>query len=303
MIYTVTFNPSVDYIMKLDKLNQSEVNRSCSEYCTVGGKGINVSVVLAELGADTAALGFAGGFVGDEIIRQLAGFDFKSDFIYLKDGVSRINIKLKAAEETEINAKGPYISDTELDMLYKKLENISGGDMLVLAGSAADGVCNREYQKLAAFAAERGANTVVDTTGDMLRNSLLSKPFLIKPNIHELGALFGKKLNNMDEVEFAARTLLSEGAQNVLVSLGGEGALLLCADGSVMKQAAPTGRVINTTGAGDSMVAGFLAEYLNSGSFENSLRMAVASGSAAAFSEGLPKKCDILNIYRAISLK
>ncbi|MDU4882626.1 1-phosphofructokinase [uncultured Clostridium sp.] len=290
MIYTITFNPALDYIVKMDEFNLGHVNRSNNEFVYAGGKGINVSIVLNNLEVKSKALGFIAGFTGDEIERRVREFGCDTDFIKLKEGMSRINVKIKADVESEINGGGPEISAEALEELYGKLDTLKSGDILVLAGSIPKTMPTDVYERIMERLKEKGVKFIVDTTGESLLKVLKYNPFLIKPNHHELGELFGVKLNNKEEVIEYAKKLKDMGAQNVIISMAGDGAVLINSNGDVTTNNVPKGVVKNSVGAGDSMVAGFIAGYLNSGKIEEGFKLGVATGSASAFSEGLATK-------------
>ena len=290
MIYTITFNPALDYIVKMDEFNLGHVNRSNNEFVYAGGKGINVSIVLNNLGVKSKALGFIAGFTGDEIERRVREFGCDTEFIKLKEGMSRINVKIKADVESEINGGGPDISSEALEELYKKLDTLTAGDILVLAGSIPKTMPTDVYERIMERLQEKDVKFIVDTTGESLLKVLKYNPFLIKPNHHELGELFGVKINNKEEVIEYAKKLKDMGAQNVIISMAGDGAVLIDSNGGVTTSNVPKGVVKNSVGAGDSMVAGFIAGYLNSGKIEDGFKLGVATGSASAFSEGLATK-------------
>ena len=290
MIYTITFNPALDYIVKMDEFNLGHVNRSNNEFVYAGGKGINVSIVLNNLEVKSKALGFIAGFTGDEIERRVREFGCDTDFIKLKEGMSRINVKIKADVESEINGGGPDISAEALQELYGKLDTLTSGDILVLAGSIPKTMPTDVYERIMERLQEKSVKFIVDTTGESLLKVLKYNPFLIKPNHHELGELFGVKLNNKEEVIEYAKKLKDMGAQNVIISMAGDGAVLINSNGDVTTSNVPKGVVKNSVGAGDSMVAGFIAGYLNSKKIEDGFKLGVATGSASAFSEGLATK-------------
>ena len=290
MIYTITFNPALDYIVKMDEFNLGHVNRSNNEFVYAGGKGINVSIVLNNLEVKSKALGFIAGFTGDEIERRVREFGCDTDFIKLKEGMSRINVKIKAYVESEINGGGPDISAEALQELYGKLDTLTSGDILVLAGSIPKTMPTDVYERIMERLQEKGVKFIVDTTGESLLKVLKYNPFLVKPNHHELGELFGVKLNNKEEVIEYAKKLKDMGAQNVIISMAGDGAVLINSNGDVTTSNVPKGVVKNSVGAGDSMVAGFIAGYLNSEKIEDGFKLGVATGSASAFSEGLATK-------------
>ena len=300
MIYTVTFNPALDYIVNMDNIKLGETNRSTSEMILSGGKGINVSIVLKNLGFDNIALGFVAGFTGKEIENGTRKLGITTDFIHLKEGLSRINVKLKADKETEVNGTGPIISKDELNALYGKLENLKKDDILVLAGSVPNTLPQDIYEKIMGMLQDKGIKIVVDATKDLLLNVLKYKPFLIKPNNHELSEIFGVEIKTEEEIIDYAKKLQDKGARNVLVSRAGDGAILIAENGDIYKSPAPKGKVINSVGAGDSMVAGFIAGYLKNNSYEEAFKTGVASGSASAFSKYLAKKEEILEILNTL---
>lgn len=301
MIYTVTFNPSLDYIVDVENFQPGLVNRTYSEGIFSGGKGINVSVVLTNLGVENIALGFVAGFTGQEIEQGMIEKGCKTEFIHLKQGLSRINIKLRSKEETEINARGPEISKEETDRLFARLYQLQDGDILILSGSIPSSLSEDIYEVIMERLSNKNIKIIVDATKDLLLNVLKYKPFLIKPNHHELGEMFQVALKTEEEIIRYAKKLQEAGAQNVLVSMAGDGAILISGDGSVHKLAAPKGTVKNSVGAGDSMVAGFIAGYLKNSSIEEAFSMGIAAGSASAFSEELATKEEILQLYNAIS--
>ena len=291
MIYTVTFNPAIDYVVRLDApLEIGQVNRACGEDCVLGGKGINVSGVLAQLGCPSVALGFVAGETGAWLERGLAAQGLHTDFVHLENGMTRINVKIKAGQETELNGAGPDIPDEALHQLEEKLDGLTENDVLILAGSIPASLPQDVYERLLARLDGRGVRCVVDATRALLVNVLPYHPFLIKPNNHELGEIVGRKLHTDEEIAAAARTLQEKGARNVLVSMAGDGALLLDEEGQTHRIGCPKGRVVNSVGAGDSMVAGFVAGYLQNGSYAQALRLGTACGSATAFSLGLATK-------------
>lgn len=301
MIYTVTFNPSLDYIVRLDSFTAGEINRVNYEQVLGGGKGINVSIVLGNLGHESTALGFTAGFTGEEIKRQLDGFGVKHDFVQLPEGFTRINVKVKADKETEINGQGPDISEAKREELFEKLDKLSEGDTLVLAGSIPKTLPDDIYEKIMARLEGRGIRIIVDAEKKLLLNVLKYHPFLIKPNNHELGDMFGVKLTTDKEIITYAKKLQEKGAQNVLISMAGDGAILLTANGKHYKSPAPKGKLINSVGAGDSMVAGFITGYIESqGDFETAFHMGVATGSASAFSENLATRPEVEALLKTI---
>ena len=300
MIYTVTFNPSLDYIVSVDDFKLGLTNRTSSELILPGGKGTNVSTVLKNLGFESTALGFVAGFTGNEIVKRLNDMGIKSDFISIENGISRINLKLKSIDGTEINGAGPDISEEKVNELMDKLNQLKEGDVLVLAGSIPSSMSDNIYRDIMADLKDRGVMIVVDATKDLLLNVLEYHPFLIKPNNHELGEIFDVKLTTREEVIPYGRKLQEKGARNVLVSMAGEGAVLIAEDGQVFDAPAPKGKLINGVGAGDSMVAGFVAGWIKKQDYEYAFHMGVASGSASAFSENLATKEEIINVYNQV---
>lgn len=298
MIYTVTLNPSLDYVMPVENLKPGEVNRTAGGQMIPGGKGLNVSLVLKNLGIKNTALGFLAGFVGEEIGKLVEKEGITANFTWLEDGVSRINVKLKGSQMTEINAAGPEIPDEKVKELLAKINTLQSGDVLVLAGSIPKSMPDSIYRDIMAELAERGVSVVVDATKELLLHVLEYRPFLIKPNHHELGELFGVKFTTKEEVLPYAEKLKERGARNVLVSMGGEGAVLLDESGAVHVSEAPKGKVVNTVGAGDSMVAGFLAGWLSRQDYEYAFRLGLAAGSASAFSERIATKVEIEDVFR-----
>lgn len=290
MIYTVTFNPSLDYIVTVDNLKLGEVNRTSREIMNPGGKGINVSLVLQNLGYDSTALGFQAGFTGKEIVRLMEEQKIHADFIEVKNGMSRINVKVKSNEESEINGMGPGIDSADIDTLYTQLDGLQDGDILVLAGSIPSVMPETMYSDIMEHLSGKKLHIVVDATKDLLMNVLQYHPFLIKPNNHELGEIYGVILRTREEVIPYARKMQEAGARNVLISMAGEGAVLLAENGQVFQSEAPKGTVQNSVGAGDSMVAGFIAGYLAGGDYEQAFYTGVCTGSASAFSEGMATK-------------
>ncbi|HJC44179.1 MAG TPA: 1-phosphofructokinase [Candidatus Mediterraneibacter gallistercoris] len=300
MIYTVTFNPSLDYIVSVDDFKLGLTNRTSSELLLPGGKGINVSTILTNLGIESTALGFVAGFTGDEIIRKVEEIGVRSDFIRIEDGISRINVKLKSIDGTEINGMGPDISPEKTEELMKKLDVLVPGDVLVLAGSIPVSMPDDIYSRILERLEGKGVTFVVDATGELLLNVLKYHPFLIKPNNHELGDIFGVKLKTREEVVPYGRKFQEMGAKNVLISMAGEGAVLVAEDGSVYETPAPKGVLVNAVGSGDSMVAGFTAGWMEKKDYRHAFYMGVASGSASAFSEYLATKDEIMELYKRI---
>lgn len=300
MIYTVTFNPALDYVVQVDHFTLGSVNRTEQESIFCGGKGLNVSTVLAALGFGNTALGFVAGFTGDEIERRVGNLGFRSDFIHVEHGMSRINVKLKSGEETEINGIGPEITKKDVDLLYEKLDCLAKGDILILSGSIPRSLDDDIYERIMEYLDNKGIRIVVDATRDLLSNVLTYHPFLIKPNNHELGEMFGVTLETVEEMIHYGKLLQEKGAENVLISMAGDGAVLITEKGEVFQMGVPSGTVKNSVGAGDSMVAGFIAGYLENGSYEHALRLGSAAGSATAFSQGLAVKEDIMKLYEEL---
>ena len=293
MVYTVTFNPALDYVVRVEDFQPGETNRTVSDAVQFGGKGINVSTVLRNLGVDNVALGFLAGFTGKGLEEGLQKIGINTDFIWLEQGLTRINVKIKAGRETEINGQGPDIPPAALDRLFQKLDQLKEGDVLVLAGSIPKTLPDDIYQRILKRLEGRGILTVVDATRDLLRAVLPYRPFLIKPNDRELGEIFGKTLTTDAEIEDCARQLQERGARNVLVSMAGAGSLLVDETGKTHRLGVPRGMVRNSVGAGDSMVAGFLAGWLKEHDYTAAHRMGAAAGSATAFSDGLAEAAEV----------
>ena len=300
MICTVTFNPSLDYIVSVDDFQLGMTNRTSSELILPGGKGINVSIVLKNLGLDSTALGYAAGFTGEELIRRLTEFGVNVDFIKINHGMTRINLKLKSIDGTEINGCGPDIDAEALEQLMEKIDRLQEGDVLVLAGSIPYSMPDDIYQRILERIQGRGVLTVVDATRDLLVKVLPYHPFLVKPNNHELGDIFGVKLSTREEVVPYGKKLRDMGAQNVLISMAGEGAVLIAADGQCLEAPAPKGKLVNGVGAGDSMVAGFLTGWLEEKEYAHAFCMGIAAGSASAFSENLATKDEVMQVLKQV---
>ena len=297
MIYTVTFNPSLDYIVSVDNFTTGKVNRTTKEILFPGGKGINVSIVLNNLGMESTALGFIAGFTGEEIRRRLLDFQIKEKLISVPEGISRINVKLRSNEESEINGMGPQIDNNALGKFMEQLDQLTKEDTLVLAGSIPSVLPDTIYRDIMSRLKEKNIRIVVDATKDLLVNVLEYQPFLIKPNNFELGEIFGvSDLRDKKEVITYAKKLQEKGAQNVLVSMAGDGAVLVAQDHTVLEASAPKGNVVNSVGAGDSMVAGFLYGYLKEHSYEKAFAYGVCTGSASAFSENLATRQEVLEL-------
>ena len=301
MIYTVTFNPSLDYIVSVEDFKLGLTNRTSSELMLPGGKGINVSTVLMNLGIESTALGFVAGFTGDEIVRRLKEMGVKTGFIRTPEGISRINLKLKSIDGTEINGMGPDISSENTQKLMEQLDSLREGDVLFLSGSIPAAMPDDAYQKIMKQLDGRGVQIVVDATKDLLLNVLEYHPFLIKPNNHELGEIFGVSLKTREDVVPYGRKLQEKGAVNVLVSMAGEGAVLIDAEGNVHSAPAPEGILVNGVGAGDSMVAGFMAGWMEKQDYEYAFHMGVSAGSASAFSENLATREELEAVYRQVA--
>ena len=300
MIYTVTFNPSLDYIVSVDDFRLGLTNRTSSELILPGGKGINVSTILTNLGIESTALGFTAGFTGAEIVRRAERIGIRSDFIRIEEGISRINVKLKSIDGTEINGMGPDISSEKVTELMEKLEVLGEGDVLVLAGSIPSTMPDDIYSRILEGLEGKGVTFIVDATGDLLLKVLKYHPFLIKPNNHELGDIFHVELKTREEVVPYGKKLQEMGARNVLISMAGEGAVLVAEDGSVYDAPAPKGVLVNAVGSGDSMVAGFTAGWIEKKDYRHAFYMGVASGSASAFSEYLATRDEIMDLYNKI---
>ncbi len=299
MVYTVTFNPAIDYVVHTGEMKLGATNRSEKEEMYFGGKGINVSIVLRELGIGSKALGFTAGFTGEAIEKGLSEMGINADFVRLKSGNSRINVKIKSAEETELNGQGPDIDEAAINALFEKLDKLSDGDTLILAGSIPSSLPSDIYEKILGRLSGRNIKTVVDATKDLLLNVLKYKPFLVKPNNHELGEMFGAELKTDEEIEKYARKLQEMGAVNVLISMAGDGAMLIDEYGKMHRCGVCKGTVKNSVGAGDSMVAGFTAGSLK-GDYEYALKLGTASGGATAFSDGLAEKAKIDELLKTL---
>ncbi|MFW2488967.1 1-phosphofructokinase [Clostridium chromiireducens] len=300
MINTITLNPSLDYIVKVDSFKVDSLNRIAEERIYAGGKGINVSIVLKNLGVANTALGYVAGFTGDEILRQIESHGVTCDFIKLKEGFSRINVKLKSAGETEINGSGPDIKNEDLKILYEKLSHLTKGDFLILSGSIPNSVPDDIYESIMNSLVDRGVEFIVDATKELLLKVLKFKPFLIKPNHHELAEMFDVELKNDEDITKYGRRLQEMGAKNVLISMAGDGAILLPENGEPIKRDVPKGVLKNSVGAGDSMVAGFLCGYLRNKDIDEAFKMGIATGSASAFSEELATKDEVDNLLKQI---
>lgn len=293
MICTVTFNPSLDYIVRVDDMRLGVINRTTYEQVLPGGKGINVSIVLGNLGHESRALGFLAGFTGAEIARRVREAGVSADFIEVAEGMSRINAKIKSNEETELNGQGPLITETDIEQLYARLDVLSQDDTLVISGSVPATLPGDMYERIMERLDGRGVRVVVDAERELLTRVLPYRPFLVKPNNIELGDIYGVKLETRADVVPYAKRMQQAGARNVLVSMAGEGGVLVAESGEVFDSPAAKGEVVNSVGAGDSSVAGFLAGLAETGSYETAFRMALAAGSASAFSDHLATRPEV----------
>lgn len=300
MINTITLNPSLDYIVKVDSFKVDSLNRTEEEHIYAGGKGINVSIVLKNLGVENTALGYVAGFTGDEILRQIEGHGVTCDFVKLKNGLSRINVKLKSDGETEINGSGPDITEEDLKILYEKLSHLTKGDYLILSGSIPGSVPDDIYENIMNGLLDKGVEFIVDATKDLLLKVLKYKPFLIKPNHHELAEMFNVELKSDEDIIKYGKRLQEMGAKNVLISMAGDGAILLPENGEPIKREVPKGVLKNSVGAGDSMVAGFLCGYLRNKNIDEAFKLGIATGSASAFSEELATKEEVYKLLEQI---
>ena len=300
MIYTVTFNPSLDYIVSVKDFKLGLTNRTDSELMLPVGKGINVSIVLKNLGIDNTALGFVAGFTGKEVVKRLEKFGVKNGFLEIPEGFTRINVKLKSIDGTEINGQGPSISEEKIEQLMTRLDEMGEGDVLFLSGSIPASMPDDTYQKIMERLKDKGVLISVDATQELLLKVLPYHPFLIKPNNHELGEIFGVELRTRESVVPYGKKLQEMGAENVLISMAGEGAVLIASEGQVYDAPAPKGILKNGVGAGDSMVAGFMAGWLERKEYRHAFHMGVAAGSASAFSEQLAVKEEIDQVYEQV---
>ncbi|WP_160691886.1 1-phosphofructokinase [Clostridium sp. C2-6-12] len=298
MINTITLNPSLDYIVKVDSFKVDSLNRIEEERICAGGKGINVSIVLKNLGVENTALGYVAGFTGDEILSQIESHGVSCDFVKLKKGFSRINVKLKSDGETEINGAGPEITEDDLKVLYDKLSHLTKGDYLILSGSIPTSVPDDIYENIMNSLLDIGVEFIVDATKDLLLKVLKYKPFLIKPNHHELAEMFNVELNSDDDIIKYGKKLQEMGAKNVLISMAGDGAILIPENGEAIKRDVPKGVLKNSVGAGDSMVAGFLCGYLKNNDIAEAFKMGIATGSASAFSDNLATEEEVYSLLK-----
>lgn len=300
MIYTITFNPALDYISQVEKFEIGKINRTKTEKILPGGKGLNVSTVLKNLGIESTALGFIAGFTGEELKRSIEEKEIKTDFIKVEKGITRINVKISSNEETALNGNGPEITEEDINKLLEKIQKITEEDMVILAGNIPRCINNDIYEIICKTLEKNNVTFVVDATKELLMNVLKYKPFLIKPNKEELEETFKEKIETKEEIIVHAKKLQQIGAQNVLISLGGEGAILVTTEGKEYYSKAPKGKVLNTVGAGDSMVAGFIAGYEQSGDFEQAFKMGIATGSASSFSMNLATAEEVANLLKEI---
>jgi len=298
MIYTLTFNPSLDYILTVPHFTCGVVNRTTEEILFPGGKGINVSLVLKNLGFESTALGYFAGFTGKKLKELLEEKGISTEFLPVKEGMTRINVKLRSEQETEINGQGPAIREDDIEKLYIRLGQLKEEDILVMAGSIPDVMPGTMYMDIMKRLQKKRLKIVVDATKDLLVNVLQYHPFLIKPNNHELGEIFHTEIKEKKDVIHYAKQLQEKGAFNVLVSMAGDGAVLVTEEGNVYQSEAPKGKVVNSVGAGDSMVAGFLAGYLKYGNYEKAFQMGIYTGSASAFSRELATKEEVLTLMK-----
>ena len=300
MIYTITFNPALDYISQVENFEIGKINRTKMEKILPGGKGLNVSTVLKNLGIESTALGFIAGFTGKELKRNIEEKGIKTDFIKVEKGITRINVKISSNEETALNGNGPEITEEDINKLLEKIEKITKEDMVILAGNIPRCINNDIYEIICKTLERNNVTFVVDATKELLMNVLKYKPFLIKPNKEELEETFKEKIETKEEIIVHAKKLQQMGALNVLISLGGEGAILVTTEEKEYYLKAPKGKVLNTVGAGDSMVAGFIAGYEQSGDFEQAFKMGIATGSASSFSMNLATAEEVANLLKEI---
>lgn len=305
MIYTITFNPALDYLVQAENFETGKINRTKAEKILPGGKGLNVSIVLKNLEIDNTALGFIAGFTGEELKQQIEKFGVKTEFIKVQNGITRINVKISTTkgqkiEETAINGNGPFIEQKDIEELLKKVQNMSTNDFVILAGNVPKNIDSSIYEKICEILSKRKIPFIVDSTQELLVNILKYNPFLIKPNKDEIAETLKCKLETRDDIINAARELKTMGAQNVLVSLGADGAILITSEDKVYISTAPKGQVLNTVGAGDSMVAGFLAGFYKTQDYLYSLKMGVAAGSASTFSTKLATKEEVDLLFKKL---
>lgn len=300
MIYTITFNPALDYISQVENFEIGKINRTKMEKILPGGKGLNVSTVLKNLGIDSTALGFIAGFTGDELKTRIENRGIKTDFIKVEKGITRINVKISSKEETALNGNGPEITEKDIDRLLEKIKEIKKEDIVILAGNIPRCINNDIYEIICKTLEKNNVTFIVDATKELLMNVLKYKPFLIKPNKEELEETFKERIETKEDIIIHAKKLQLMGAQNVLISLGGDGAILVTTEEKEYYSKAPKGKVLNTVGAGDSMVAGFIAGYEKSGDFEQAFKMGIATGSASSFSMNLATAEEVANLLKEI---
>ena len=300
MIYTITFNPALDYILQVDNFEIGKINRTKNEKILSGGKGLNVSIVLRNLEIKSTALGFIAGFTGDELKRDIEQRGIETDFIKVSNGITRINVKISSKIETALNGNGPIVTEKDIEILLDKIKEIKEEDIVILAGNIPKCINNNIYEIICKTLEKNKVTFIVDATKELLVNVLKYKPFLIKPNKEELEETFKEKIETKEEIVFYAKKLQLIGAKNVLISLGGDGAIFVTADGEVYFSEAPKGKVVNTVGAGDSMVAGFVAGYLKNGDLKKAFKMGIATGSASAFSDNLATAEEVANLLKEI---
>lgn len=301
MIYTITFNPALDYISQVENFEIGKINRTQTEKILPGGKGLNVSIVLKNLGIESTALGFVAGFTGEELKTDIEQRGIKTDFVKVEKGLTRINVKISSKEETALNGNGPEVTEENIEQLLKKIDNIKSDDTVILAGNIPKCINNNIYEIICKKLEQNKVRFIVDATKELLMNVLKYKPFLIKPNREELEETFKEKIETKEEIVEHAKRLQEIGAQNVLISLGGEGAILVTTENKEYFLNAPKGKVLNTVGAGDSMVAGFVAGYEKSGDYEYAFKVGIATGSASAFSMNLATAKEVANLLKEIN--
>ena len=300
-IYTITFNPALDYISQVENFEIGKINRTQTEKILPGGKGLNVSIVLKNLGIESTALGFVAGFTGEELKTDIEQRGIKTDFVKVEKGLTRINVKISSKEETALNGNGPEVTEENIEQLLKKIDNIKSDDTVILAGNIPKCINNNIYEIICKKLEQNKVRFIVDATKELLMNVLKYKPFLIKPNREELEETFKEKIETKEEIVEHAKRLQEIGAQNVLISLGGEGAILVTTENKEYFLNAPKGKVLNTVGAGDSMVAGFVAGYEKSGDYEYAFKVGIATGSASAFSMNLATAEEVANLLKEIN--
>lgn len=300
MIYTITFNPALDYISKVDNFEIGKINRTKEEKILPGGKGLNVSTVLKNLGFQSTALGFIAGFTGKELKTEIEKYGIQTDFIEVKEGITRINVKISSNVETALNGNGPIITEEDIEKLLEQISGFNNEDIVILAGNIPKGIKNNIYEIICSKLEKNGVTFVVDSTKELLINVLKYKPFLIKPNKEELEETFKEKIETNEDIVKHAEKLQDMGARNVLISLGGDGAILITETKEVYYSKAPKGKVLNTVGSGDSMVAGFIAGYQKNRDYNEAFKMGIAAGSASAFSMNLATLPEVESLLKEI---